>query len=119
MVSEGSLRAEGVGYRYGGNPVLCDVTLELRTGEMLALAGPNGSGKTTFLRILSGILPPLTGGVTLDGVDLRRTDYDHHATAAFFRATDLPQIEEDVRHVLTPISREEATTYAEERVFAG
>nr|UXE44803.1 hemin import ATP-binding protein HmuV [uncultured bacterium] len=41
----------------GGRPVLCDVTLTARGGEMVALCGPNGAGKSTLLRALAGLLP--------------------------------------------------------------
>jgi len=53
------------------------------------------------------------------GLELRRTDYDHEATAEHYSASGLPAVEEDVRLLLDPISREEAIGYAEERVFAG
>ena len=53
------------------------------------------------------------------GVELRRTDYDHEATAELYRASGVPQVEDDVQMLLEPISRSEAIAYAEERVFAG
>jgi predicted phosphodiesterase len=52
-------------------------------------------------------------------VELRRTDYDHEATADLYRASGIPQLDEDVRMLLDPIPRAEAIAYAEERVFAG
>jgi branched-chain amino acid transport system ATP-binding protein len=53
---------------YAGTPVLRDVTLEVRAGEIVALLGANGSGKTTTLRALSGLLPALGGRVEVLGV---------------------------------------------------
>ena len=47
------------------------VGLALRAGEVMCLLGPNGGGKTTLLRTLLGLIPPLAGEVRLGGVDLR------------------------------------------------
>jgi predicted phosphodiesterase len=52
-------------------------------------------------------------------VELRRTDYDHEATAELFRASGLPGVEDDVRTLLEPIERDEIIAHAEEHVFAG
>ena len=54
-----SLQQLTIGYR--GKPVLSNLTLDIHRGELLAVVGANGSGKTTFLKTLVGILPPLTG----------------------------------------------------------
>lgn len=55
------LRAEGVTIGYPGNPLFTIHHLELRRGECAALIGPNGSGKTTFLKVILGMLTPLKG----------------------------------------------------------
>ncbi len=55
---------------YDGKAVLHGVDLDLRPGEITALAGPNGCGKSTLLKSLVGIVPRLSGSVTLDGVAL-------------------------------------------------
>ncbi len=52
--------------------VLCDVSLELHRGEVLLLMGPSGSGKSTLLAVLSGLLRPDRGEVTILGEDLWR-----------------------------------------------
>lgn len=66
-LSEASLSARGISFAYGDRPVLLDVDLSLRHGEMLALLGPNGGGKTTLLRLLAGDLEPQVGAVYLAG----------------------------------------------------
>jgi iron complex transport system ATP-binding protein len=52
---------------YTATPIVKDVNLNLQTGEWLSLVGANGSGKSTFLKLLSRILSPLEGAVLLDG----------------------------------------------------
>jgi iron complex transport system ATP-binding protein len=55
---------------YAARPVLQDVTLDVKPGEVVALAGPNGAGKTTLIRAISGVLKPQTGTVSVDERDL-------------------------------------------------
>ncbi len=57
------LRVEGIDVAYGDVQVLWDVSLEVREGEIVALIGANGSGKTTTLMTISGLLPTVKGGV--------------------------------------------------------
>lgn len=60
------LAAESVGKRYGNNWVLRDVSMQLRTGQVLALLGENGAGKSTFVKILSGAVVPDEGHLSVD-----------------------------------------------------
>jgi branched-chain amino acid transport system ATP-binding protein len=66
------LEAVDVSKRFGGVHALRNVSLRLREGDVVGLIGPNGSGKTTFLNCLSGVFPPTTGGVALDGRPIPR-----------------------------------------------
>jgi iron complex transport system ATP-binding protein len=61
------LAARAVRFGYGDVPVLADVTLGLARGELVGLIGPNGCGKTTLVRLLSGVRAPDAGTVLLDG----------------------------------------------------
>jgi ATP-binding cassette subfamily B protein/subfamily B ATP-binding cassette protein MsbA len=67
-----ALRIEGISFHYHADkPVLRDVNLEVRAGETLAFVGPNGCGKTTLLQLLPRFYDPVTGRITVDGVDIR------------------------------------------------
>ncbi len=55
------LRLVGCAVGYGGRAILSGIDLEVRPGDFLAVVGPNGGGKTTLLRTLLGILPPVAG----------------------------------------------------------
>ena len=56
----------------GGRSLFRGLSFALRGGELLRVAGPNGSGKTSLLRILCGLLSPTAGAVHWDGTDIRR-----------------------------------------------
>jgi len=68
------LAAEGVSFSRRQRAVLTDVDCVLAPGRLLVVAGPNGVGKTTLLRLLLGLLPPGGGRVRLDGRDLAAWD---------------------------------------------
>lgn len=57
----------GLVKRYGSNPALTNVNLELQSGRIIGLLGPNGSGKTTLIKILAGLLQPTDGIVSILG----------------------------------------------------
>jgi branched-chain amino acid transport system ATP-binding protein len=61
------IAAAGLSAGYGSVPVIHDIDLEVRAGEVVALLGANGAGKTTTLLALSGELPILAGAVLVDG----------------------------------------------------
>jgi urea transport system ATP-binding protein len=64
------LRIEGLNQFYGGSHVLRDISLEVPMGEVTALLGRNGVGKTTLLKCLTGLLPIRSGRILLDGQDI-------------------------------------------------
>jgi branched-chain amino acid transport system ATP-binding protein len=72
-VSAGSAPADavidirGLSAGYGGIPVVRNLDLHVKAGEVVALLGPNGAGKTTTLLTISGLLRPLTGSVSIFG----------------------------------------------------
>jgi branched-chain amino acid transport system ATP-binding protein len=67
------LRAEDLCFSYGSVQVLFDVSLQIGEGEILAVLGSNGAGKSTTLRVLSGLARPSSGHVVVDGEDVTGT----------------------------------------------
>ena len=66
------IKTESLSFSYDGHTqALCEINLELRNGEFLALLGANGCGKTTILKHLNGLLKPSSGKVFLDDKELR------------------------------------------------
>jgi ABC-type cobalamin/Fe3+-siderophores transport system ATPase subunit len=64
------LKIEGLSVSYGMRQVLQDVSLEVQSGQVLALIGPNGAGKSTLLRAVSGVIPVQAGRVSANAADL-------------------------------------------------
>ena len=69
-----SIGIRDVTKRFGSFAALSDVTLDVPTGELVALLGPSGSGKTTLLRIIAGLETPDAGSVLFDGQDAGEKD---------------------------------------------
>ena len=61
------IKCENLLKTYGGNNALNGIGLEIGSGRIVGLLGPNGSGKTTFIKILCGLLRQSSGTVTIDG----------------------------------------------------
>ena len=61
------LEASGIDVELGGQPILRDVEVTVRRGEVVGLVGPNGAGKSTLLRVVTGMLRPSAGAVAIGG----------------------------------------------------
>ena len=72
------LRAHHLSKHFSGVRVVSDVSLTIRPGEVVGYLGPNGSGKTTTARMLSGLLEPSSGCVEYDGVDIHGDVIEFH-----------------------------------------
>jgi ABC-2 type transport system ATP-binding protein len=71
-MTDPSIRVEDLRFRYGRVEVLHGLSFEIGRGAIIGLLGPNGAGKSTTIRIRAGILPPGSGRVTVEGLDLPR-----------------------------------------------
>ena len=68
-----SIDVQGLNKSFGKKHVVSDVSLRVARGEIFGFLGPNGSGKTTTIRMVSGVLQPTSGRITVGGDDLHRS----------------------------------------------
>jgi len=77
----GDIELKGVYFRYGGNEtpyVLENISLEIRSGQLVAIVGQSGSGKTTLAKLLVGFYMPSEGSISVDGYDLTVIDKEYY-----------------------------------------
>ena len=70
-MKETILEARSLVKKYGDLTAVNDVNLAIQQGEIFGLLGPNGAGKTTIISIITGLLEPTNGSITVDGLDLQ------------------------------------------------
>ena len=68
------LQAQGITAAYGDAQALFGINFSMQAGEIVALIGANGAGKSTFLKTLTGLLPVKSGSLTFDGQSLNQID---------------------------------------------
>jgi branched-chain amino acid transport system ATP-binding protein len=86
------LEVEGISKRFGGIRAVSNASLQINAGEIHALIGPNGAGKTTLFNLVSGLFPPDSGTITLNGRDIHGVPSHlicHHGLARSFQITNL------------------------------
>ena len=102
MTAEPAISIAGLSHRYGTHPALADLSLEVATGEIFGLLGPNGGGKSTLFHLLSTILPLQHGRVLVCGCDLAtRGDEVRRRIGVTFQSPSLDgrlTVAENLRH---------------------
>ncbi|WBU54136.1 ABC transporter ATP-binding protein [Paracoccus sp. SCSIO 75233] len=96
MNTENLLAAEQITRRFGGITAVESYDLELARGDLVGLIGPNGAGKTTVFNMLSGVLPPSSGRVSIGGVDLTGQPPNRFAQAGLARTFQNIRLFEDL-----------------------
>ena len=102
-VEPAELVAEGVSVSFGGITALDNVSLSVRTGEVVGLIGPNGAGKTTLIDVISGITRPPSGAIRLRGQAIERWRAHRRAKAGLGRLVPV------ARAVRRPVGAREPT----------
>ncbi|MDR0670381.1 MAG: ABC transporter ATP-binding protein/permease [Treponema sp.] len=94
--NEYTLEFHDVSFRYPGSQqyALKNLSLRLNIGERLAVVGMNGSGKTTMIKLLTRLYDPVEGFITLNGIDIKKYDYDEYIRifAVVFQDFKLPAL---------------------------
>lgn len=72
---EGNIELVNVAMRYGRNdPIFSGVAFNVKAGQMVAVAGGNGSGKSSLLKLINGMYRQAAGSIRIDGIDIRQLD---------------------------------------------
>jgi ABC-type Fe3+/spermidine/putrescine transport system ATPase subunit len=79
------LQLERVSADYGATPVLREFSLEVAGGELMALLGPSGCGKTTVLKLIAGLLPPVSGEVRFNGESINHLPAEKRGAVMVFQ----------------------------------
>jgi len=91
-MSQPLLKAESLTIAFAGIKAADNVSLEIEKGEFLAIIGPNGSGKTTFLNLCTGYIRPVSGEVYLEGEPITGWAPRRIARQGIARAFQMPQL---------------------------
>jgi len=105
-MKESNLTVRGLRKTYGQRTVVKDVSLDVKSGEVVGLLGPNGAGKTTSFYMIVGLIPSDAGAIDIDGVDISSLPIHKRASlglsylpqeASVFRKLN---VEDNIRAVL-------------------
>jgi branched-chain amino acid transport system ATP-binding protein len=114
MNSAPVLRAENLVMRFGGITATNQVSLSLERGARHALIGPNGAGKTTLINLMTGVLQPTAGRISLDGQDITQLAPHQRVQRGMVRTFQINQLFDS----LTPLQTL-ALTVSQQRGLGG
>jgi len=97
---------------FSGFKAVNDITIEIPRGGVRTIIGPNGAGKTTFFNLLSGLLPPSTGKIYFDGLDI--TSYEPYRRARLGLARSF-----QITNIFTKLTVYENVRLAVQAVYDG
>ena len=89
---ESVLSTRGLSKKFGGITATDNVNLDLKKGARHALIGPNGAGKTTLINLLTGVLEPSAGSITLEGRDISRLPPHERVKRGMVRTFQINQL---------------------------
>src|SRR5216117_3128722 len=81
-----TLEVRGLAKSIDGQPVLKDVTFGMQDGELAAILGPSGGGKTTLFRCILGELRPMAGEILIDGQDVARLPTERRGIGVVYQS---------------------------------
>ena len=84
-INSSKLKVEEISKNFSGLKAVDNVSFSLQTGEILGLIGPNGSGKTTIINMVTGLMKPTSGRILVDDRDLTRNKRHHFAREGLAR----------------------------------
>jgi len=121
LTSQGRITMRKVSFAYAGSdtPVLQDINLEVRPGEMIALVGPSGAGKTTLCNLVARFYDPTAGTVLLDGGESPRHHRRQLSPIAGHRRAGHISVRWQHRpeHRLRPPRRQPGRNYSEPHIW--
>lgn len=88
-INNASIEARGVSLSYGAQQVLADIDLAIEAGEFFCLLGPSGAGKTSFLKLVAGLLAPTHGELLIDGMPVSATPPEKRGVGMVFQSLGL------------------------------
>ena len=80
MIKKGDIQCEHVSFTYSGaeRQALSDVSISIQDGEKIAIVGDNGSGKSTFIKLLCRLYDPTEGEILLNGINIKKYKYKEY-----------------------------------------